>query len=183
MVAASEENKVVREVTEMFVHEKYELDTKRQDIALLKVSPGFPTDNPAVKEIPLRMEAAHDEVQCTVSGWGSLGENVTTTPNNLQVAFVYLLPYEKCRSKYGNNTKEGIRPGMICAVYNGKEADACYGDSGGPLQCGGLLTGVVSWGKECGSPIFPGVYTDVAYYKEWIEGHLRESKEEHLRES
>jgi len=36
----------------------------------------------------------------------------------------------------------------------------------------------VSWSEDCASPNYPGVYTDVAYYKEWVEGHLRKSKKE-----
>lgn len=36
--------------------------------------------------------------------------------------------------------------------------DACQGDSGGLLTCNGTgqLTGVISFGNECGLPEFPG---------------------------
>jgi len=40
-IESSEENKVVREVTEVFVHEKYKRDSKVDDIALLKVGINF----------------------------------------------------------------------------------------------------------------------------------------------
>jgi len=75
---SSEETKVVREVTEVYVHEEFDYDTRRHDIAILKVSPAFPTDNPAVKAIELRKEAARDGTICTVSGWGYIDE---TTKN------------------------------------------------------------------------------------------------------
>ncbi len=68
---------------------------------------------------------------------------------------------------------------MLCAGDNtGK--DACQGDSGGPLNCPidnqgvvGLpqyeLCGIVSWGARCAEPDFPGVYTRVSKYIDWIE--------------
>ena len=90
------------------------------------MSPGFPTNNPAVKPIPLRKEAASDEITCTVSGWGPRGENDTNLSDILQVAYVNLFPYGECLSRYGNNTKDNIQPGMICAGSNTKGSDACY---------------------------------------------------------
>lgn len=59
--------------------------------------------------------------------------------------------------------------GMICAGYQEGGRDACQGDSGGPLVCGGELAGVVSHGYKCAEPGFPGIYADVAYYRDWIE--------------
>lgn len=50
--------------------------------------------------------------------------------------------------------------------------DTCQGDSGGPLLCvsGGAwkIVGVTSWGFGCGDKYSPGVYTNVAKYRQWI---------------
>lgn len=52
--------------------------------------------------------------------------------------------------------------------------DTCRGDSGGPLMMKNehdlwTIYGIVSFGsKACGRKGYPGVYTNVLYYIEWI---------------
>lgn len=46
------------------------------------------------------------------------------------------------------------------------------GDGGGGLICDNIVTGIVSWGSECGLPNFPSVYVDIAIYNFWIDSTI-----------
>ena len=63
---------------------------------------------------------------------------------------------------------------MICASeFN---VDSCQGDSGGPLIAGVdgkyVLVGIVSFGEECANPDYPGIYTEVADFIDFVKPHL-----------
>ncbi|XP_018009916.1 trypsin-1 [Hyalella azteca] len=65
---------------------------------------------------------------------------------------------------------------MICA--DGRGADTCQNDSGGPLMARykgsrHVLAGIVSWGIGCARPNYPGVYTRVSNYFQWIQDNTR----------
>lgn len=56
------------------------------------------------------------------------------------------------------------------------------GDSGGPLVCPseenlGLYTlhGITSWGLGCGRKNYPGVYTNVGVFVDWIKQTVNSS--------
>ena len=59
--------------------------------------------------------------------------------------------------------------------------DTCQGDSGGPLVCRDsvsspyVLEGITSFGYGCADPGYPGVYTKVNYFIDWINENVNGS--------
>jgi trypsin len=99
-----------------------------------------------------------------VSGYGSTSES-SGTSNTLRSAVTPIISDPICAdpSIYGSDF---ISSSMVCAGFLAGGVDACFGDSGGPLQApaaGGVfrLVGLVSWGTGCAEPNAPGVYARV----------------------
>lgn len=65
---------------------------------------------------------------------------------------------------------------IICVGRNVPGKDSCQRDSGGPLVAKFdnviKLVGIVSWGNGCAQAAYPGVYTRVASYLDWINQHI-----------
>ncbi len=108
----------------------------------------------------------------TILGWGNTDTNWWGFgfSDTLLQAEVPIVSTVVCN---GPNSYDGdITNNMLCAGFMNGGTDACQGDSGGPLatQENGnwFITGIASWGDGCASPNFPGVYTKVMNYIDWI---------------
>jgi len=118
-------------------------------------------------------------VRCWTAGWGKdeFSGQFQFIQHKVDVPIV---PDHKCNIalKEALNAKERgvgdrfqLDPSEICAgTETGK--DACTGDGGSPLVCQAesgrwTVVGLVAWGIGCASHL-PGVYTDVHYFKNWI---------------
>jgi hypothetical protein len=109
----------------------------------------------------------------TVIGFGAtLTERLSDT---LQKVDIYPVDSNTCIRQYRFGAI--IDPAtMLCASHPLPDHDSCSGDSGGPLldKATGTQVGIVSFGVGCGDPNFPGVYTRVSAYTNWIHDRICE---------
>lgn len=120
----------------------------------------------------------------TVAGWGRTEYGVWSDVKlKLDVNGV---DRSQCNQVYGHQRsvqmQRKIISEQICAGGE-EDRDSCGGDSGGPLMgefkdyrgnSYVYLAGLVSYGpSQCGLKGWPGVYTRVSSYLEWIQSNIR----------
>lgn len=136
------------------------------DIAILYLNVTLDTNLPTISIIalPERKISAAVGSKSQVVGWGAICESCDISAT-LRYVMIPIISNDDCRKAY----KGSIRAGMLCAAHPNASKDACQGDSGGPLTYDNVLEGIVSWGSGCARRNYPGVYTRVAYYRDWID--------------
>lgn len=151
-------------------HEDFNGFTHSNDVALLRVSKPF-VFNDFVQPIDLPPENHTATGDCLISGWGATSEGGQSS-KVLMKATVPIVNDKQCYIVYGDDLEES----MICAGLQEGGVDTCIGDNGGPLVCSDIgspyLAGLSSWGYGCARPGIPGVYSEVAYYVDWIQSHV-----------
>ncbi|XP_078509281.1 uncharacterized protein LOC144769149 [Lissotriton helveticus] len=167
-------NEVRSNVINIWVNWNFTSTGTLGDIALLELeSPVTFTDYIQPVCLPSASIQLPVGMSCVVTGWGNIGEGVNLPyPQNLQEVEVPVVDQQVCNSLYGNS----ILYDMVCAGNLEGGKDSCQGDSGGPMVCKfgstWLLAGIVSWGEGCARPNYPGVYTRVSVYEDWIRQYV-----------
>nr|AAN02510.1 serine protease [Dermatophagoides pteronyssinus] len=154
-------------VSKIFAHEKYDSRLLDNDIALIKLkSPRLNSKNARV--LPGSDVVKDGQVQ---SVWGYLEEGSYSLPPELRRVDIGGASRKECNELYSKVNAE-VTDNMICGgdVANGGK-DSCQGDSGGPLVDvkNNQVVGNVSWGYGCERKGYPGVYTRVGNFIDWIE--------------
>ncbi|XP_078508726.1 transmembrane protease serine 9-like [Lissotriton helveticus] len=167
-------NEVRSNVINIWVNWNYTSTGTPGDIALLELeSPVTFTDYIQPVCLPSASIQLPVGMSCVVTGWGAIREGVSLPyPRTLQEVEVPIVDQQVCNSLYGNS----ILYDMVCAGNLEGGKDSCQGDSGGPMVCKfgstWLLAGIVSWGQGCARPNYPGVYTRVSVYEDWIRQYV-----------
>ncbi|XP_024118636.1 transmembrane protease serine 9 [Oryzias melastigma] len=164
-------NSVSRSVSQIIVHPNYNSQSQDNDVSLLKLSSSV-TFNDYIS--PVCLAAAGSDfpggTTAWVTGFGTLSFQGSAS-STLQEVSVPIVSNTQCSASYGSITNN-----MICAGLTDGGKDSCQGDSGGPLvseQSGRwILAGIVSFGRGCALPNFPGVYARVSEYQTWIDTQI-----------
>ncbi|ALC41574.1 CG33226, partial [Drosophila busckii] len=144
-------------------HYGFNTETNIYDVGMLRLTKPIKFSDKA-KAIPIATVTPKHDQPATVTGWGRIREKGPTSRVLLAID-TNIVDRKTCASSkfdYGSSAPRTV----ICAYSPDK--DACQGDSGGPLVSAGVLVGIVSWGIGCAKPQYPGIYTNVAYVRDWI---------------
>uniref|UniRef100_A0A182M075 Phenoloxidase-activating factor 2 n=1 Tax=Anopheles culicifacies TaxID=139723 RepID=A0A182M075_9DIPT len=171
-----------RRVAEVITHDAFNKGSLANDVALLILMEPFQlAEN--VQPICLPPKGtSFDRSKCFASGWG---KNIFGKEGLYQVILkkveLPVVPHGECQQSL-RTTRLGKRfvlhQSFLCAGGVAGQ-DTCRGDGGSPLVCPipGSSThyyqaGIVAWGIGCGENGIPGVYGNVAYFRDWIDQQL-----------
>uniref|UniRef100_A0A3P9MDC4 Peptidase S1 domain-containing protein n=1 Tax=Oryzias latipes TaxID=8090 RepID=A0A3P9MDC4_ORYLA len=175
----SNPNRVSRTIATVIVHPNFNSATQNNDIALLQLSSPV-TFNSYITPVclPSTGSTFYSGVKTWVTGWGTIRSGVSLpAPQTLQEVQIPIVGNRRCKCSYGASS---ITDNMMCAGLLAGGKDSCQGDSGGPLvikqNIRWIQAGIVSFGKGCALPNFPGIYTRVSQYQTWINTQITTNK-------
>ncbi|XP_045502391.1 CLIP domain-containing serine protease 2-like isoform X1 [Colias croceus] len=171
-------------VEEVIAHEKYNAHDGNQqhDIALIRLAHEVNFTD-FVKPICLPYTSEFERktfegLTMEVAGWGKT-ETKSTSDVKLKVRLP-VIRQDDCKDVYSAANRVITDKQMCAGGVSGE--DSCRGDSGGPLmgqdnknnKGNWFAVGIVSYGPSpCGTIGWPGVYTRVTHFTDWIINNMR----------
>lgn len=158
--------RVSRKIVFYIKHRGYNHRTLDNDIGVLRISRAI-QESDLISYVKLPSAKGEEDLsrscpQALAMGWGYVHPTEPIRPERLMCVNLDVVPLDECQKKW-NKKKLGR---VVCALSPGK--DSCRGDSGGPLMCGDVQHGIVSFGpRRCANPDLP-VYTRVDNYLDFI---------------
>ncbi|KAG5895911.1 hypothetical protein JTB14_031818 [Gonioctena quinquepunctata] len=171
------------EVLSITIHPQFDALALFNDIALLILkSPVQMEQNIGSVCLPSQEDIIQSG-RCFATGWGKdvFGKE-GKYPVILKKIDLPIVPNPQCQEKL-RTTRLGkffeLHRSFICAGGE-LHKDTCKGDGGSPLFCpieGSpdryFQAGIVAWGIGCGEDQTPGVYVNVAMFRNWIDQQMK----------
>ncbi len=180
------------EIKRIYIHPDFSDITLDNDIAILELHETVNIQGIALANTQTTDTFLQANLTATALGWGGrVGyepDNGPTSdfPDKLHQVELSLLTNTQCKitlaqsftddSETGQTflpSQMGVSDVNLCATFAGGGKGTCQGDSGGPLMVntnqGWQLLGIVSAGFGCAAEGYPGIYTRVEKFSQWVE--------------
>lgn len=175
--ADRKEAQIIQKVSQVYVHPEYDSTNMFNDIALIVLTEPV-TLSSFIKPIclPRNESLLTPSINSDIfaHGWG-------TTKSGGQISFdlrnvkLKVLSSERC-SSYPNVDLTR----QLCVGWTSSGKDTCQGDSGSGIDviddANGtivfVISGITSYGYGCALYKYPGVYTRVSAYLNWIKSYM-----------
>lgn len=171
------------DIEKVTIHPLYDSFNIKNDIALIKLKNPVDFTKGSVGTVCLPNEyngfgkIESLQSQPTIIGWGKLDDYLPLA-SRLQEARVPIVSNTDCTNGYSQGGINIEENSQICAGIG--QIDTCAGDSGGPMLSNELsplqryaVIGITSFGVTCADANFPGVYTRVDNYLDWIAQNMQ----------
>ncbi|KAG8598923.1 hypothetical protein GDO81_002799 [Engystomops pustulosus] len=169
-LSAKENGRQIFSVVKYIPHPKYNSATLYNDLQLMKLSHAAKIGRGVQSlSLPRTYEDVQEGKVCETAGWGWTEKKKSA--KYLMEVKVKSINRRECEKRLNKEKLGKISDKMTCTAVGPGGEDTCNGDSGGPLICGGVFRGVVSYGNmDCGKPNGAAVYTRLTEkYVDWID--------------
>ncbi|XP_040195357.1 granzyme K-like isoform X1 [Rana temporaria] len=155
-----------------YTHPLYNNTRYYNDLKLYRLSSAAKLGK-AVQLLPLpeTFDDLNEGTVCEAAGWGKT--EIDDDSEYLLQVNITVLNRERCAEHYISKEYE-ITENMMCTKVGPRGQDTCSGDSGGPLICNGVFSGLTSFGpRKCGQPNEASVFTRLTQeYIDWIHSMI-----------
>ncbi|WP_340678546.1 trypsin-like serine protease [Paraglaciecola sp.] len=178
-------------IANIYIHPQYDAELIDFDVALVELVKSVDVPAVQIASKATTEQYATENGPAIVAGWGgrvgyAAGEGATSDfPTVLHQVELNLTTNTQCRQILADSLTQdspdgtvyspanvGVTNRMICATQPSSGKGSCQGDSGGPLivqtVTGPQQVGIVSWGIGCAEAGYPGVFTRIAEFSEWL---------------
>ncbi|OQR73916.1 transmembrane protease serine 9-like, partial [Tropilaelaps mercedesae] len=171
-------NPVDIDISRVFSHPRFNNRTYLNDIAIMRMRRSVPYGQgiaPICIPISTGNDTEYEGRSASVAGWGEL-YYAGPASSILQEVTLPIQALDTCQEAF-KRTVIKFNESYLCAGSLQGDRDTCRGDSGGPLmllndQGSYTVIGVTSFGRRCAEKGYPGSYTRVSRYQDWIRNIL-----------
>jgi trypsin len=163
------------EIQDIFIHPHFNSNNITNDIAIFNLKYSIYLNN--FIELPnynINYKKLYMDQKVNALGIGLYNNDKEELSHSLRIGELYLL--NDIYFPYFNNFRDIDSTFLAYNLKNLTNSedniDTCQGDSGGPIIINNTIIGITSWGYECAQDNYPGVYTYVPYFLNWIQSIL-----------